>query len=541
MLSLLIFLPLLCGIIILILPQSAVRLQRSITIACTLIQLILCCMLYAQGNFSTIAGSPAKESNYQFVEKTDWIDLHIGSLGDLDINYFVGIDGLSTGLILLSAIVLLVAAIASSEIKQQQKGYYALFCLLNMAIMGTFCALDLFLFYLFYELMLLPLYFLIGIWGGERREYAAIKFFLYTLFGSVFLLIVMIGLYFSVNDPQSGSHTFNILQMMDPENYRHGSILAADAGNVLFGYPARLIAFLVVFIAFAIKIPMVPFHTWLPDAHVEAPTPISIILAGLLLKVGAYGIIRIAFGIFPDGAIAFGYWIGLMGMISILYGAFNALAATDLKRLIAYSSVSHMGFVVMGLASLTPEGTHGAIFQLLSHGILSTLLFFLVGMLYKRVQDRSIGHFSGLVQLMPKYMGVVLLAFFASLGLPGFSAFIAEAFVLMGTFSSFASNGMLPQWMTAIAVLGIILGAAYFLWTLQRMFFGPIQLAGGDGWKAVLKDLSITEYSLAIALILCSLAMGIFPSSVFSLNESGVQDFLQQVWQTGRLQLIQLF
>lgn len=539
MLSIIIFLPLVACLAVLALPAGKKSLYQFITIAVAIVQLAMTAFIYTTGQWKGIQN--VDQSAYQFVEKTDWIDLQLGSLGKLDIDYFVAVDGLSAGLLLLSAIVILVAAVASSEIKHNQKGYYALFLLLNMAIMGTFCALDFFLFYLFYELMLLPLYFLIGMWGGERREYAAIKFFLYTLFGSVFMLLVIIGLYFSVTDPASGSHTFNMLLMMDPANYQSGSIFSAEAANLVFGYPARLIGFIIVFIAFAIKVPVVPFHTWLPDAHVEAPTPISIILAGLLLKVGAYGILRIAFGIFPDAAIAFSYWIGLLGLISIIYGAFNALAATDLKRLIAYSSVSHMGFVLLGLASLSPEGMNGAALQLISHGILSTMLFFLVGILYNRVQDREIAHFSGLTTQMPRYAAFVMIAFFASLGLPGFSAFIGEAFVLMGAFTSESSNHMIPRWMAIGGSFGILLGAAYFLWTLQRMFFGALNLHGKDTWKAKLTDLTIRESAVLLVLTLFTLAIGVFPATVFNVCNDGINAIQQHVLVIGKGQLIQLF
>ena len=305
-----------------------------------------------------------------------------------------------------------------------------------MSVMGVFVAMDFFLFYIFYELMLLPLYFLIRIWGGSNREYASIKFFLYTLFGSVFILLVMLGLCFSVTSPVDGSHSFNMLHMMDAKNYVRDSFLGPYSEYAsIFGYSSRFLAFIVLFVGFAIKVPIVPFHTWLPDAHVEAPTPVSIILAGILLKVGGYAIIRICYGIFPDAAIHFSYYIALLGTISIIYGALNALAADDLKRMIAYSSVSHMGFVLIGVASLTSEGMNGAIYQLFSHGILSAMLFYLVGILYNRVHDREIANFRGLSQQIPKYTVFVIIAFFASLGLPGFSGFIAEVFTLLGAFT----------------------------------------------------------------------------------------------------------
>jgi NADH-quinone oxidoreductase subunit M len=442
-------------------------------------------------------------------------------MGAMQADYFVGIDGISIMMLLMTSLVMVIAALSSWEIKSNLKGFFALFLLLDMALIGVFCSLDFFLFYIFYELMLLPLYFLIGMWGGARREYAAIKFFLYTLFGSVFMLLVMIGLYLSVKDPATGNYTFNMIAMMNPANYSAGSIFSALSHQTIFGFPARTVGFIVLFVAFAIKVPVVPLHTWLPDAHVEAPTPVSIILAGVLLKVGGYGIIRICMGIFPEIAVSGAWWIGLLGIISILYGALNALAQRDFKRIIAYSSVSQMGFVLLGIASQTPEGLSGAVFQMVSHGFLSAMLFFLVGVVYNRVHDRDIYNFRGLGTLMPKYTVFIMIAFFASLGLPGFSAFIAEAFSLAGAFKSCSFNGLLPHWMAIAGAVGILFSACYFLWTLQRMFFGSISLKGGEIWRAAMTDLNTREIITLIPLAVAVLAIGLMPSLVFDkINDS---------------------
>jgi len=520
-LTLLIFIPLLFGLVIALVPSQYRGSFKFITLGATLVQLCISIWIYLHFQNGAAFGGIMHEDEFQFVQKLPWINLNLGTLGKMQIEYFVGIDGISVTLLVMTSIILVIAALSSWEIKTNLKGFFILFLILDMAVIGVFCSLDFFLFYLFYELMLLPLYFLIGMWGGVRREYAAIKFFLYTLFGSVFMLLVMIGLYLSVKDPATGNHTFNMVQMMNPANFTHGSIFATLSDLTIFGVQARTLGFIVLFIAFAIKVPVVPLHTWLPDAHVEAPTPVSIILAGILLKIGGYGIIRVCVSIFPDVATNNAFWLGLLGVISILYGALNALAQRDLKRLIAYSSVSQMGFVLLGIASQSAEGISGAVMQMVSHGFLSTMLFFLAGVIYNRVHDRDINNFRGLGSLMPKYTVFIMIAFFASLGLPGFSAFIAEAFSLMGVFKSPSSNGPLPYWVAALGAVGILFSACYFLWTLQRMFFGQLKLKGGDGWKTALTDLNFREVATLLPLAALTLALGIMPSLVFSkINDS---------------------
>ncbi|OGV25962.1 MAG: oxidoreductase, partial [Stygiobacter sp. RIFOXYC12_FULL_38_8] len=414
-LSLITFLPVLGMILILFIPKEQPKTVKYLSLAITGIQVVLAIILLANYNYG-MAGI-YEEKSFQFIEKFRWINITgISWLGTVKIDYFLGLDGLSMPMVLLTAIISFIACISSWTITKSVKGFFALFLLLDTGMMGVFVALDFFLFYVFWELMLLPMYFLIGIWGGPRKEYAAIKFFIYTLFGSVFILLVMIGLYFSTTETLAdGSKvlTFNLLAMMNKSNATPDGILSLLNPN---NY--RFIAYIALFVGFAIKIPMFPFHTWLPDAHVEAPTPISVILAGVLLKMGTYGILRINYPIFPEVTIQLMWWIGLFGMINIIYGALVALAQKDFKKLIAYSSVSHMGYVLLGMASLTTTGVNGAIFQMFNHGTITAMLFLIVGVVYDRAHTRGLYDFGGLATQLPIYTGFVNVAFFAAIGLP---------------------------------------------------------------------------------------------------------------------------
>ena len=545
LLSLLIGLPLL-GALVLGLGQLKEQ-ARSIAIGLSTLQLALLGYIYTA--FDKTSGL------FQFNESHNWFSISLGSMGQFMSKYTIGIDGLSISLILLTGLITWVALWNSTEIKEKIGGYYALVLLLNASIMGCFMAKDLFLFYVFFEFMLLPMYFLIGIWGGPRRNYASLKFFLYTLVGSLLILIVMLGMGVAYVDPYETAllnnlirpeqdfnlealktvqqmiqsqelatsslvHSFDMQALADFKNCQITSILHIGSGWQLAGMSAREWGFWLLFIGFAIKLPMVPLHTWLPDAHVEAPTPISVLLAGVLLKIGAYGWLRITIPFFQIEALMAANILACLGALSIVYGAYNALAMTDLKKLVAYSSVSHMGFVLLGIAAFTAEGWQGAIFQTISHGVLSALLFLIVGVLYSRTGNREIDSYSGLVTLMPHFTVISGIAIFASLGLPGFSGFIGEFFSLMGAFTS-------PFVHPAIAVfgaLGLLLGAGYLLWTFQKIYLGKHYQKNAD-WS--LPDLNKLELLSLFGLGIISILLGVYPGLLFELSEKFVTGLLK--------------
>ncbi|MCW5893430.1 MAG: NADH-quinone oxidoreductase subunit M [bacterium] len=490
MLTLITFLPLVGAAVVLALPASEPRLVRLVATAATLPSLGLACRLVAR--FDPAGG-------FQFVDRVPWIPA-------FNIEYFVGVDGISVTMVLLTALLSTLCMVASWNVGEAVKGYAALFLLLETGMLGTFVALDFFLFFVFWELMLLPMYFLIGIWGGPRREYAAIKFFLYTLLGSVLILVAMLVLYVTP-DP----HSFDITRL---------GALVRDR----LAPETQLLLWIALFVGFAIKIPVVPFHTWLPDAHVQAPTAISVILAGVLLKMGTYGLLRINFGILPEATWApfagatLSFWLlGALGALGIVYGAVCAMAQTDLKALVAYSSISHMGFVLLGLAALTPMALNGAVLQMFNHGTITAMLFLLVGVLYDRTQRRDIDGFGGIAAIMPRYAGVAGFAFFAAMGIPGLSAFISEVLVLLGAWPVYPG-------LTVVAAASVVLTAGYFLWALQRVYLGP----PNPRW-AGLRELDARELGMLLPLAAIVLTLGIVPTLVLDLQSPALLRLAEHV------------
>jgi NADH-quinone oxidoreductase subunit M len=441
------------------------------------------------------------------------------------IQYYLGLDGISLSLVLLTGLVSVLACLASWNIEKQAKGYFSLFLILLGSMMGVFLALDMFLFYVFFEVMLLPMYFLIAIWGGENREYAAIKFLLYTLFGSVFILVAILLLYFwggngdyAVGGLQFAAHSFDAV------------LLAQVAGHSnYYGTGVQIWIFALFLIGFLVKLPSFPFHTWLPDAHVQAPTPISMILAGVLLKIGGYGLIRLAWPLAPAGAQYLSGFVAALAVFSIIYGALAAMAQTDFKKLVAYSSVSHMGYVTLGLAAMSmitsqraldprwyAYGVNGAMYMMIAHGITSTGMFFLVGVIYERAHTRDLKKLGGLMNVMPIYGAVGLVIFFGSMGLPGLCGFIAEVFVVLAAF-----NYSLV--LAILAAVAVILTAGYVLWTIQRVYLGR-----NEHWRG-LPDMNAREQLIAYPLVILTIWLGIFPQSLLGWMSPSVEQTIEQM------------
>ena len=512
-LSLLIFIPVIGSIAMIIASTSIGKenknIYKIIALAATGVQLILATILYI--NFDPSLG--IEES--PFTVQIDWIS-------SFNIQYFIGVDGLSMPMVLLTALLSFLCIGISWNVNKAPLGYFALFLLLDAGMMGVFLSVDFFLFYVFWEVMLLPMYFLIGMWGGPQRHYAAIKFFLYTLFGSVFMLLGMLALYYYAPD----GNTFNLIELIKQAPRIEAS---------LWGYDMRFLIWISLFIGFAIKVPIFPFHTWLPLAHVEAPTAISVILAGVLLKMGTYGMLRISYPLLPGEVVNFSFILALLGVINILWGAINAIAQIDMKKMVAYSSVSHMGYVLLGMAAVVSTesagaeaGLNGAVMQMFNHGTITAMLFMLVGVLYDQAHHRWIVYpddyekpelagklaFGGLASKVPIFNGFIVLAFFAGLGLPALSGFISEALCFIGGFSAF-------RVLTIIGTLGILLNAIYFLRAYQRVFLGPFN----EDYKD-LKDMTSRDLAIILPLAFLTLLFGVYPQPLMNIISNSLNKII---------------
>jgi NADH-quinone oxidoreductase subunit M len=490
-LTVLVALPALGAALLLFVRDPEGKLVRNIA-------LVVSALVFAETLLLWSRFDPAS-ADFQFLERHAWIPA-------FGIDYSVGVDGISLFLLVLTGFLTPLALLSSWEsVHKQMKAFCMFMLLLESAMMGVFISLDLFLFYVFWDAMLIPMYFLIGIWGYERRVYAAVKFILYTMGGSVLMLIAILTLA-SLHDAATGSYSFDLLQisaLQIPER-------------------AQTWLFLAFALAFAIKVPLFPFHTWLPDAHVEAPTAGSVILAGVLLKMGTYGLVRFAFPLFPQAAAWFAPSLAVLAVVGIIYGALVAMVQPDMKKLVAYSSVSHLGFVVLGIAAMNTQGVQGAIYQMLNHGVSTGGLFLIVGMLSDRRHTRLISEFGGLKSVMPHLVAAFFIITLSSIGLPGLNGFVGEFLILLGAF----------QWdprFAAFAATGVILSATYMLWMFQRVNDGPVT----NEKNHALQDLAPREWAILVPIIAVAVLMGVLPNLFLKPIEPSVERMLSQMHAPG--------
>jgi NADH-quinone oxidoreductase subunit M len=495
-LSLIVFLPLAGALLVLLAGGGGdrpdrERVVRTLALAVSLATFVVTLLLWWRFDPSS--------ADYQFVERHAWLPA-------FGIQYLVGVDGISLFLVVLTGFLTPLALLCSWDSVHANVKMFSFFMLaLESSMLGVFVAIDLFLFYMFWDFVLIPMYFLIGIWGYERRVYAAVKFILYTMAGSVLMLVAIIGLAWAYAEANGGTLSFNLL----------------DLQRLTLSWPLEKWFFLAFAVAFLIKVPLFPFHTWLPDAHVEAPTAGSVILAGVMLKMGTYGLVRFAFPLFPSAAMHYAPWIATFAVIGIIYGALVAMVQPDMKKLVAYSSVSHLGFVVLGTCAMNVQGLEGSVYQMLNHGVSTGGLFMIVGMLSDRRHTRLISEYGGLKAVMPHFVAAFLLITLSSIALPGMNGFIGEFLILIGGF-------LWNRTFTAFAATGVILSAVYMLWMFQRVNYGEVTHAK----NRALPDLTPREWALVVPTIAVAIFMGVFPGVFLRPMEPAVKRTIERV--TGR-------
>jgi NADH-quinone oxidoreductase subunit M len=491
LLSLITYLPAAGALLLWLLPSTQERFIRWFSFLLSLLVFLL--------SLALIAGFDPASHTMQFEERLGWI-----SFSGMGIFHHLGVDGLSLFLVLLTTFLSPIAILSSfTAVQEKTRSYYALLLLLETGMIGVFLAIDMVLFYVFWEVMLIPMYLLIGIWGGHNRVYAAVKFILYTMAGSLLMLVGIIYLH-----NIAGSGGFNLIAITNQ----------LRAGQPVLSTTQEQWLFLAFFLAFAIKVPLFPFHTWLPDAHVEAPTAGSVLLAGVLLKMGAYGMLRFCLPMFPHAAVTFAPYISALAVIGIIYGALVSMVQPDLKKLVAYSSVSHLGFVVLGIFAFNMQGIEGASYQMLNHGLSTGALFLLVGMIYERRHTRLIEDFGGLAHQMPIYAMVFMIITLSSIGLPGLNGFVGEFLILLGTFAAGKTL------FTALAVTGVIFSAVYMLWMYQRVFLGELN----RDENRRLPDLNGRELACLLPIIIMIVWMGLYSSTFLRRMDASVAHLIQQ-------------
>lgn len=501
LLTYLLLIPFVGSIIILFIQKDKVGLIRNLGLSISFLTFIV--SLFVFFKFDSVSG------NFQMVQKINWIE-------NLNISYQVGVDGLSILLVMLTTFLTPITMLSTkNSITKQVKEFTFFMLFLEVGMIGVFISLDLFLFYIFWEAMLIPMYFIIGIWGGDRKIYAAVKFFLFTMFGSLLMLIAIIWLAIYAGTFLGGFST-DLLEL-----YKVAPSIASDVQNYLF---------LAFCISFAIKVPLFPLHTWLPDAHVQAPTAGSVILAGVLLKMGTYGLVRFCLPLFPSAAIKFAPFISILAIIGIIYGALVAMVQTDMKKLVAYSSVSHLGFVVLGIFALTPESMQGAVIQMINHGLSTGALFLLVGIIYERTHTREISEYGGIAKIVPLFSVAFMIASLSSMGLPGLNGFIGEFLILIGSFKSSVLNNWLY---TIFAASGVILSAVYLLWLYQRVFFGEVK----NDKLNKLTDLSLREIIVLVPVFVFIFWIGIYPGTFLNMTKSYSNKIVNQVLNQNSIDL----